>query len=240
MSKVTEIQNFLNELQKSHNTIHQVDLDTMDYYIDNISNIRLQSDVDDETRDEIEALQNKLVNICGRIKAIANRYNQSAEALVVAIATAKKLGTNLVAYSKLDTKVFADALPDRNDRPEDYEVSFEYDINKVIDELERAGKFNEEVKEGWEELYKNDSHLAEYDAREIENGLTEWVLYDEFPKVLEKFLKDYNLNVSAGKYAGGDSLSDSEIREIADEIIENPAFKNKVASSVKDFLAKQK
>lgn len=239
MSKVTEINNFLNELQKSHNTIHQVDLDTMDYYIDNISNIRLQSGIDEETKDEIEALQNKLISICGRIKAIANRYNQSAEALVVAIATAKKLGTNLVAYSKLDTKVFADALPERNDKPDDYEVSFEYDINKVINELERADKFNEEVKEGWEKLYKNDSHLAEYDAREIENGLIEWVLYDEFPEVLEKFLKDYNLNVSAGKYAGGDSLSNSEIKEIADEIIKNPTFKNKVVSSVKEFLAKQ-
>lgn len=239
MSKVTEINNFLNELQKSHNTIHQVDLDTMDYYIDNISNIRLQSGIDEETKDEIEALQNKLISICGRIKAIANRYNQSAEALVVAIATAKKLGTNLVAYSKLDTKVFADALPERNDKPDDYEVLFEYDINKVINELERADKFNEEVKEGWEKLYKNDSHLAEYDAREIENGLIEWVLYDEFPEVLEKFLKDYNLNVSAGKYAGGDSLSNSEIKEIADEIIKNPTFKNKVVSSVKEFLAKQ-
>lgn len=235
MSKVTEINNFLNELQKSHNTIHQVDLDTMDYYIDNISNIRLQSGVDEETKEEVEALQNKLISICGRIKAIANRYNQSAEALVVAIATAKRLGTNLVAYSKLDTKVFADALPDRNDKPEDYESTYELDESKVIDALIRNGKIKEEVQESWDAMFKNEN-LQDYSKDELVSSLFEDVLYDEMPEAIKNFLKnDYDLNISHGKYAYGD---DNEVIEDAIEtLLKNSRLQDAIKKEAERLVA---
>lgn len=236
MSKVTEINNFLNELQKSHNTIHQVDLDTMDYYIDNISNIRLQSGVDEETKDEIEALQNKLISICGRIKAIANRYNQSAEALVVAIATAKKLGTNLVAYSKLDTKVFADAFPERNDTPEDYESTYELDENKVIDALVRSGKIKEELQESWNSFFANED-LRKYSNMELVVTLFEDVFYEEMPEAIKNFLKnDYDLNISHGKYAYGGN-DDDIIDDAVETLLKNNRLQDAIKSEAKKFVA---
>lgn len=253
MSKINELSNFLGELQGALNSINVVDLSAIDYYLDNISKIKIKDDADAETKAEIESYKSKLLAVTDRIKTLASRYNGTAEALMVAISNARKLGTNIVAYSKVDKNVFADNALDWYDgnhwtaSNEEYSPLYDnweriVNVDYALKQLKSNGKLDEALKEAWD-----------YDVEDYIKARGGYELYYDMEKSVKDAVWDliYSnttdyLDVSAEYNAKDGNVWDTlldEIKdsreEIVDDIVKDSNFKGELSQAIKDYIAKR-